>query len=110
MPHSTSPIGTDIQDGGYELRRIPLPRTPVNRGSGGALLRRLRATWLWVSGAGFGVPRQDFGAQSIQLPLSNLADEVVLLEGIVLQVVVLLLLVAEVVDVLLMPLDPGRAQ
>src|SRR5215212_667370 len=26
MPHSTSPIGTDIQDGGYGLPRIPLPR------------------------------------------------------------------------------------
>jgi hypothetical protein len=32
MPHSTSPIGTDIQDGGYELPRIPLPRTSVNKG------------------------------------------------------------------------------
>src|SRR5215213_9351070 len=31
MPHSTSPIGTDIQDPASELRRIPLPRTPVNR-------------------------------------------------------------------------------
>src|SRR5215203_3657595 len=30
MAHSTSPIGTDIQDGGYRLPRIPLPRTPVN--------------------------------------------------------------------------------
>src|SRR5215211_7378943 len=33
MLHSTSPIGTDIQDGGYELPRIPLPRTSVNRPS-----------------------------------------------------------------------------
>jgi hypothetical protein len=24
--------GVDMQDPGYELRRIPLPRTPVNRG------------------------------------------------------------------------------
>jgi hypothetical protein len=31
MPHSTSQIGKDIQDGGYELRRIPIPRTPLNR-------------------------------------------------------------------------------
>jgi hypothetical protein len=31
MPHSTSPIGTDIQDDGYGLPRILLPRTPVNR-------------------------------------------------------------------------------
>src|SRR5215213_4522195 len=73
-------------------------------------MRRLRATRPWVSGGGFGMPRQDFGAQSIQLPLANLADEVVLLAGILLQVVVLFLLVAEVVDVLLLPLDPGRAQ
>jgi hypothetical protein len=36
MPHSTSPIGTDIQDGGYGLPRIPLPRTLVNRPSLGA--------------------------------------------------------------------------
>src|SRR5829696_2515445 len=33
MLHSTSPIGTDIQDGGYGLPRIPLPRTSVNRPS-----------------------------------------------------------------------------
>jgi hypothetical protein len=31
MPHSTSPIGKDIQDGGYELPRIYIPRTPVNK-------------------------------------------------------------------------------
>jgi hypothetical protein len=31
MPHSTSPIGTDIQDGGYELPRIPLLGTSVNK-------------------------------------------------------------------------------
>jgi hypothetical protein len=31
MPHSTSPIGKDIQDGGYELPRIPLPRRSVNK-------------------------------------------------------------------------------
>src|SRR5215218_10220596 len=30
MRHGTSPIGKDIQDGGYELPRILLPRTPVN--------------------------------------------------------------------------------
>src|SRR5829696_2039223 len=30
MPHSTSPIGTDMQDRASELRRIPLPRTWVN--------------------------------------------------------------------------------
>src|SRR5918994_5897765 len=30
MPHSTSPIGTDIQDDGYGLLRIPLPSTWVN--------------------------------------------------------------------------------
>src|SRR5215208_2278258 len=71
---------------------------------------RLRAARLRVGGGGFGVPRQDLGAQSIQLPLSDLVDEVVLLEGILLQVIVLVLLVAEVVDVLLLPLDPGRAQ
>src|SRR5215208_4555834 len=32
MPHRTSPIGTDIQDGGYGLPRIPLLGTLVNRG------------------------------------------------------------------------------
>src|SRR5215212_1405896 len=73
-------------------------------------MARLRATRLWVGGCGFGVPRQDFGAESIQLPPTNLAYEVVHLEGILLQLVVLFLLVAEVVDVLLLPLDPGRAQ
>ena len=73
-------------------------------------MARLRATRLWVGGGGFGVPRQDFGAESIQLPPTNLADEVVHLEGILLQLVVLFLLVAEVVDVLLLPPDPGRAQ
>src|SRR5688500_7124996 len=31
MPHSTSAIGTDIQDGGYEFPRIPLPRTRPNK-------------------------------------------------------------------------------
>src|SRR5215218_8599660 len=71
---------------------------------------RLRTPRLRVGGGGFGVPRQDFGAQSIQLLLSNLADDVVLLEGILLQVVVLFFLVAVVVDVLLLPLDPGSAQ
>jgi hypothetical protein len=35
MPHSTSPIGTDIQDGGYGLPRIPIPRTPMNKGKKG---------------------------------------------------------------------------
>ena len=30
MPHSTSPVGPDIQEDGYGLPRIPLPRTPVN--------------------------------------------------------------------------------
>ena len=30
MAHSTSPIGTDIQDGGYGLPRIHILRTPVN--------------------------------------------------------------------------------
>jgi hypothetical protein len=73
-------------------------------------MARLRATRLWVGGGGFGVPRQDFGAESIQLPPTNLAYEVVHLEGILLQLVVLFLLVAEVVDVLLLPPDPGRAQ
>jgi hypothetical protein len=34
MLHSTSPIGTDIQDGGYELPRIPLPRRRVNKACG----------------------------------------------------------------------------
>src|SRR5215213_9336489 len=34
MPHSTSPIGTDIQDPASELRRIPLPRTRVNKSLG----------------------------------------------------------------------------
>src|SRR5918995_6359636 len=33
MAHSTSPIRTDIQHGGYGLRRIPLPRTPVHDGT-----------------------------------------------------------------------------
>jgi hypothetical protein len=37
MLHSTSPIGTDIQDGGYGLPRIPLPRTPVNKALSDAL-------------------------------------------------------------------------
>src|SRR5215213_8156721 len=32
MAHSTSPIGTDMQDPATELRRISLPRTPVNKG------------------------------------------------------------------------------
>src|SRR5215211_5221122 len=36
MAHSTSQIGTDIQDPASELRRIPLPRTPVNRGHQGS--------------------------------------------------------------------------
>src|SRR5215211_8186961 len=71
---------------------------------------RLQATRLWVGGGGFGVPRQGFGAESIQLPPANLTDEVVLLEGTLLQVVVLLWPVAVVVDVLLMTLDPGSAQ
>src|SRR5215211_1147690 len=71
---------------------------------------RLQATRLWVGGGGFGVPRQQFGAESIQLPPANLADEVVLLEGILLKIVILLWPVAVVVDVLLLPLDPGRAQ
>src|SRR5215208_173655 len=31
MPHSTSPIGKDIQDGGYGLPRIPLLRCWVNK-------------------------------------------------------------------------------
>jgi hypothetical protein len=31
MPHSTSPIGTDIQDVGYGLPRIPFLRRWVNR-------------------------------------------------------------------------------
>src|SRR5215211_3405591 len=73
-------------------------------------MARLRAARLWVSGSGFSMPLQDFGAESIQPPLADLADEIVLLEGILLQVVVLCLLVAEVVDVLLLLLYPGRAQ
>src|SRR5215204_1214520 len=28
----TGPMGRDIQDLGYELPRIPIPRTPVNKG------------------------------------------------------------------------------
>src|SRR5215217_7962389 len=32
MPHTTSQIGTDIQDSESGLPRIPLPRTPVNKG------------------------------------------------------------------------------
>jgi hypothetical protein len=75
---------------GYELLRILLPRGWVNRGAGLGRMGRLRATRLCVRGCGFGVPRQEFGAESIQLPRVNLADEVVLLEGILLQVVVLL--------------------
>src|SRR5215208_8450437 len=31
MPHRTSPIGTDIQDGGYGLPRIPLLGSRVNK-------------------------------------------------------------------------------
>ena len=64
-------------------------RTPLNRGTrrlGG--MRRLCATQLRVGRCDFGVPRKDFGAQSIVLPVANLADEVVLLEGILSQVVV----------------------
>jgi hypothetical protein len=33
-PHSLTLMDLDIQDRGYHLRRIPLPRTPVNRGKG----------------------------------------------------------------------------
>ena len=40
MPHSTSPIGTDIQDGGYGLPRIPIPRTSVNKGKKEGLTER----------------------------------------------------------------------
>ena len=36
MPHSTSQIGTDIQDPESELPRIPLPRTWVNKDEGKA--------------------------------------------------------------------------
>jgi hypothetical protein len=43
MPHSTSPIGTDIQDGGYELPRISILRTPVNKPEIKAGL------WRWTS-------------------------------------------------------------
>src|SRR5215217_8186141 len=32
MPHTTSQIGTDIQDSESGLPRIPLPRTSVNKG------------------------------------------------------------------------------
>jgi hypothetical protein len=30
----TGPMGRDIQDLGYELPRMPIPRTRVNRGKG----------------------------------------------------------------------------
>jgi hypothetical protein len=30
-PHSPTLMDLDIQDRGYQLRRIPLPRTPVNK-------------------------------------------------------------------------------
>src|SRR5215217_6154983 len=46
MPQIPTPIGTDIQDGGYGLRRTPLPRTPVNKGKRegrGPGLRRTRS-------------------------------------------------------------------
>ena len=52
---------------------------------------------------GFGVPRKDFGAQSILLHLANLADEVVLLEEILSQAVVLFFLFSKVVDVFRCP-------
>src|SRR5215213_4393586 len=71
---------------------------------------RLQATRLWVGGGGFGVPRQQFGAESVQLPPANLTDEVVLLEGILLHIIVFFWPIAVVVDVLLMTLNPGRAQ
>jgi hypothetical protein len=32
MPHCPTPIGKDIQDRGYGLPRIYLPRTPLNKG------------------------------------------------------------------------------
>src|SRR5215210_6919463 len=102
--------GAIVQLPAYRRLRTPLPRGWVQRGAGLGRMGRLRATRLCVRGCGFGVPRQEFGAELIQLPRAKLADDVVVLEGILLQVVVLLWPVAEVVDVLLLPLDPGHAQ
>src|SRR5215212_6178393 len=67
MPHSTSPIGTDIQDVGYGLRRIFLLRGWVNKGLS-SLLRRLAPEPRDPSCDGYGQPYGYELAYSVPCP------------------------------------------